>query len=114
MRFLKVLLLPHLALLWSGQVLSAMGDFFYQIAMLWIAIKMAGSQGGILIAGVEAGAALLFGLLGGVYADRWNRRAIMITVDLARALAISSLPLLATFGQLQFWQLIVVSLLVGS
>ncbi|GHO45417.1 MFS transporter [Ktedonospora formicarum] len=114
MRFLKVLLLPHLALLWSGQVLSAIGDFFYQIAMLWIAIKMAGSQGGIIIAGVEAGAALLFGLLGGIYADRWNRRAIMITVDLARALAISSLPLLATFGQLQFWQLIIVSLLVGS
>lgn len=114
MRFLKVLLFPHLALLWSGQVLSAMGDFFYQIAMLWIAIKTAGSQGGILIAGVEAAAALLFGLLGGIYADRWNRRAIMITVDLLRALAVGSLPLLALGGQLRFWQLIIVAILVGS
>lgn len=29
MGFLKVLRLRHLAILWSSQVLSAMGDYFY-------------------------------------------------------------------------------------
>ncbi|GHO54893.1 MFS transporter [Ktedonobacter robiniae] len=114
MRFLRVLRLPHLALLWSGQVLSAMGDFFYQIAMLWLAIKIAGSQGGIFIAGVEAAAALLFGILGGIYADRWNRRYTMLTVDILRALAVGTLPLLALYGPLALWELTLVAILVGS
>lgn len=114
MRFLQVLRIPHLALLWSGQVLSAMGDFFYQIAMLWMAIKIAGSQGGIFIAGIEATAALIFGIFGGVYADRWNRRYTMITVDILRALAVGTLPLLALYGPLALWELTLVAILVGS
>ena len=37
MGFLKVLRLPHLAILWISQVLSAMGDYFYDIAVMWSA-----------------------------------------------------------------------------
>jgi len=44
---------------------------------MWIAVKVAGSAAGI-VAAAEAGSMLLFGLLGGVYADRWNRRTTMM------------------------------------
>ncbi len=113
MTFLKVLRLRHIAFLWLSQVLSAMGDYFYQIAVMWIAVKSVGSGAGI-VAAAEAGSMLLFGLLGGVYADRWNRRSVMITVDIIRAGAVATLPLLAHFGVLQFWHLVVVATIIGS
>src|SRR5436853_3031443 len=106
MTFLKVLRLRHIAFLWLSQVLSAMGDYFYQMAVMWIAVKSVGSEAGI-VAAAEAGSMLIFGLLGGVYADRWNRRTVMISVDIVRAGAVATLPLLAHFGVLQFWHLVV-------
>jgi MFS transporter, DHA3 family, macrolide efflux protein len=111
--FLKVLRLPHLAILWLSQVFSAMGDFFYLIAVMWIAVKVAGSAAGI-VAAAEAASMLLFGLLGGVYADRWNRRITMIVVDVLRAMAVGILPVLALTGTLQLWHLVVVAVIVGS
>ena len=113
MGFLKVLRLRHLAILWLSQVLSAIGDRFYAIAVTWMAVKIAGSAAGIVVA-AEAGSMLLFGLPGGVYADRWNRRTTMITVDLLRAAAVASLPILAQIGTLRLWHLIVVAIIVGS
>src|SRR5579859_5436598 len=100
MNFLKVLRNRHLAILWSSQVLSAIGDYLYSIAVIWIAVKVAGSAAGI-VAAAQAGSALVFSLLGGVYADRWNRRTIMMVVDLARAAAVGVLPALALTGLLQ-------------
>lgn len=113
MNFLKVLRQRHLAILWSSQVLSAIGDYFYSIVVIWIAVQVAGSAAGI-VAAAQAGAALLFGLLGGVYADRWNRRTAMIAVDLARAAAVGVLPALALTGMLRLWHLIIVAVIVGS
>jgi DHA3 family macrolide efflux protein-like MFS transporter len=113
MQFLKVLLKWHLALLWSGQVLSAMGDYFYQIAVVWIAIQVAQGAGGIVLA-AESGAALACGLLGGVYADRWNRRMTMIVVDVIRALVVGSLPIMAYRGLLSLWYLVLVGIIVGG
>jgi MFS family permease len=101
MRVFKAFCLPHIALLWTSQVLSAMGDYFYTIAVLWIAVKTSGSEAGF-VAGAEAMATLVFGLLGGVYADRWNRRATMVAVDLVRAVAVAILPVLAFTGALRF------------
>jgi MFS transporter, DHA3 family, macrolide efflux protein len=90
-----------------------MGDYFYQIAVMWIAVKSVGSEAGI-VAAAEAGSMLIFGLLGGVYADRWNRRTVMISVDIVRAGAVATLPLLAHFGVLQFWHLVVVATIIGG
>lgn len=113
MQFLKVLLKGHLALLWSSQVLSAMGDYFYQIAVVWIAIQVARGAGGVVLA-VQSGAALACGLLGGVYVDRWNRRITMIVVDVIRALVVGSLPIVAYLGLLNLWYLVLVGIIVGS
>lgn len=108
-----MLRLPQICLLWMSQVLSAMGDYFYSIAVMWIAVKTSGSGAGFVV-GAEAVAALVCGLLGGVYADRWNRRIIMIIVDLVRAAAVAVLPILALTGLLQFWHLVVVAVIIGS
>ncbi|GCE10228.1 MFS transporter [Tengunoibacter tsumagoiensis] len=113
MNFIKALGNRAIALLWVGQVLSSMGDYFYQIAVMWIAVKQAGSGAG-LVAAAETGSLLIFGLLGGVFADRWNRRYVMLTVDCIRAVTVAILPLLAFFGRLQLWHLVIAAIIIGS
>ncbi len=113
MAFLKVLRTRHLAILWLSQVLSAMGDYLYEIAVLWIAVKSVGSGAGI-VAAAEAGSMLIFGLLGGVYADRWDRQKVMVVADTVRAIAVSVLPILALHGLLQLWHLVIVAIIIGS
>lgn len=113
MAFLRMLRQRHLAVLWLSQVLSAIGDHLYAIAVIWIAVQVAGSSAG-LIALAQSLAMLVFGMLGGVYADRWNRRTTMIAVDLLRAGAVLSLPILATLSILRFWHLLVVAVIVGT
>lgn len=113
MGFLRVLRRRHLAILWTSQVLSAMGDFFYAIAVLWIAVRVAGSAAG-LVAAAETGASFAFGLLGGVYADRWDRRRTMVAVDLLRGVAVLTLPFLARAGAVHLWYLVVVAVVLGG
>ena len=111
--FLHALRRPHIAVLWLSQVLSAVGDQLYAIAVIWLAVQVAGSGAGF-VAAAQSLSALAFGLLGGVYADRWNRRTTMIAVDTLRALAVATLPVLAAFHLLQLWHLAVVAVLIGG
>jgi MFS transporter, DHA3 family, macrolide efflux protein len=103
----------HLLVLWMGQVLSAIGDQLFIVAAVWLAVQMAGSSAA-LVAAANFTAALVFGLLGGVYADRLNRRTTMIVVDLIRAAAVLTLPVAYYFGPIQLWHLILVSAAIGA
>jgi MFS transporter, DHA3 family, macrolide efflux protein len=64
-------------------VLASIGNNFFEIATLWIAVRAVGGGAG-KVAAAGAGAALGFGLLGGVYADCWDRRRSMIAADVLR------------------------------
>lgn len=56
----------------------------------------------------------VFGLLAGVWVDRWSRRTTMLAADAVRMLALGSVPLAALFHVLGFAQLVAVALIVGS
>lgn len=76
-------------LLWLAQVISSLGDWALLIVLPVTIYNATGSKpalGIAMIAGTLP--VLLFGLLGGVYADRWNRRRTMIVADIGRAVAI--------------------------
>ncbi len=113
MAFLRMLRQRHLAILWLSQILSAIGDNLYTIAVVWIAVQVAGSGAGLVVA-AQSVSALAFGLLGGVYADRWNRRTTMIVVDLVRAAAVAVLPVVAWTGTLQLWHMAAVAVVIGA
>lgn len=82
--------------LWLGQSISAAGDFVFGVTILmWIAELCAGqawapmaASGALLAVSVPA---LVLGPLGGVFADRWDQRRIMLASDVARAILIASL-----------------------
>jgi predicted MFS family arabinose efflux permease len=57
---------------------------------------------------------LLFGLIVGVYADRWDRRTILLVADLVRFAALASVPLAAFFQMLTLAQLYLVAFVTGT
>ena len=75
--------------LWTGQVVSEIGDWLNNIAVLALAIQLAGEgRVGLAIAVYAIARHLplfLFGPVAGVVVDRLNRRRVMIAADLARA-----------------------------
>jgi MFS family permease len=102
-----------IATLWAGQVLSSIGDYFYNIGIMWTAARLAGTDAG-LVAASQAISVLVFGMLGGVVADRFDRRRSMIVADLTRAAAVAMLPIAAAFGALGVHHLVLVAVVLGS
>lgn len=96
---LAPLRVPNYRRLWIGQFVSVIGDKINQIAMAMMVYAVTGSmfQMGIML-GVTLLPAALFGVLAGVYVDRWDRRFTMIGADVGRAALVGLIPLVARFG----------------
>jgi MFS family permease len=76
-------------MLWLGQVVSQMGDWFDTIAVYTIALRLTGSSRSVaLIMVARFLPSVIMGPLSGVIADRFNRRSIMIVSDVMRALVV--------------------------
>jgi len=83
---LAVLRQRNFALLWAGGLISMLGDWLLFIALPFYIYNLTGSAlatGAMFIA--ETLPLLLFGSIGGVFADRWDRKRTMIVADLLRA-----------------------------
>ena len=68
--------------LYLAVVVSALGDAFHYIALMWLAPTLGGPMGVIAVRLADSVPAIIFGLHGGLVADRWNRRSTMISADL--------------------------------
>lgn len=90
--------------LWMGQVVSEVGDWLNNIAVLALAVQAAGvgRQGRALaIYAIARHLPLfLFGPVAGVVVDRMERRRVMILADIARALLALGFLLAGTFSPL--------------
>jgi MFS family permease len=80
---------PDFRRLWIGQVVSEIGDWFNNIAVLALTIQLAGKgHEGQAVAFYAISRHLplfLFGPLAGVVVDRLDRRRVMIAADITRA-----------------------------
>lgn len=79
----------NIRLLWTGQVVSEIGDWLNNISVLAMTISLAGKGREGLALAIYAMARhvplFVFGPLAGVFADRFSRKHLMIFADLARA-----------------------------
>jgi MFS family permease len=72
--------------MWSGQIVSEVGDHYNNVAVFALALSNTGS--GLVVAGIlisRAICAVLAGPIAGVLLDRVDRKRIMIISDLVRA-----------------------------
>lgn len=97
---------PRFFLIWTGQALSLIGSALTQFVLLWWITETTGSAAALATAGVMALLPqAIFGPLGGVVADRWSRRVIMIIADAITAVCMAVLIVLFAMGNIQLWQI---------
>jgi MFS family permease len=114
LKFARALKSRPYAMIWFGQTISNLGDGIFYIALAWQVLLMTHSgtaMGIVLIAGTVP--RLVFVLLGGVAADRLPRRLIILWSDGGRGLVVLLISILGFAGLLQFWHLVVQSLIFG-
>lgn len=102
-------------LLLLGQSVSRFGDYFYFVALPWLALKLTGSEftlGAVLMVGGLSQAA--FQLIGGAISDRVSPRLVMLASDVLRAVIVGGLALLVIFDAIQVWQLYIFAALFGA
>jgi MFS family permease len=76
---------PQFRLLFAGQVLSLLGDRVMLVALPFAVLEAGGSLQSVgLVVAAELVPFLLFALVGGVLADRSDRRRVLIVSDAAR------------------------------
>lgn len=102
-------------LLQLGQLFSTVGTSASQIAYPLLVLATTHSPAKAGVVGSAAFAPyVLFGLLAGVAADRWNRKHVMIAMDLVRVLAILSIVVALALDRLVFAQIVVAAFLEGT
>ena len=107
LRVLEALRHRDFRLLWIGQTVSQIGDAAFVVALGWRAFTLTGSAGSLgIVLMVEALGLITTLLIGGVLADRYPRRLLLIGSDLARAAIIAGLAIVDASGQLTFGLLI--------
>jgi MFS family permease len=114
LRVLEALRHRDFRLLWAGQTVSQIGDAAFVVALGWRAFTLTdkASSLGIVLA-VESLGLITTLLIGGVLADRYSRKLLLIGSDGARALVIAALAAVDASGQLTFPVLIVFVALHG-
>ena len=98
-----------------GQGISAIGDRIVAVALAFAVLDLTGSVTDLgLVLAAQTVPLVLFVLLGGVWADRVSRRAVMITSDLVRAGAQGASAVLLVTGSAQVWQLVMLQAVYGA
>jgi MFS family permease len=101
-------------LLWMGMTISLIGDGIFLVAMAWQAYELWNAPAALSLLGIGMTIpTIAFLLPAGVLSDRVDRRSLMLCADLARALVLAALAVLALTGLLTFWELVLLVALYG-
>src|ERR1700687_2357253 len=91
---------------WTGETVSNFGSSITQFALPLLVFKLTGSAVSLGVGFAMFGLPhVLFGLLIGAWADRLDRRRVMIVVDLLSAVVLVSVPLAAAAGPRSVWRI---------
>ncbi len=104
----RVFRVPGFLPLFGAQIVSSLGDWTGLVAILAIANRVSNSTtavGFVMVARMLPG--FLFAPLGGALIDRWNRKTVMVSCDIGRAVLLALLPFWESI-----WGLVVLSFLI--
>ncbi len=103
-------------LLWLGALTSSIGTWMQKIAQAWLIVTMTGSASAFYV-GLDAFVGevpiLLFTLIGGVVADRRDRRHMMLTSQVTQMAVAFILAALVYTETIQIWMILTLSFISG-
>ena len=99
---------------WTGQAISSLGSSITWFALPLLVYELTGSAVNLAIStAANLLPYLLFGLLIGAWADRTDRRRLMMAADIGRASVIGTIPVAFSLGHLTVWWIYVAGF-IGS
>jgi MFS family permease len=111
---LRALRHRNFQLFFSGQLISLIGTWMQSVAQSWLVYRLTGSA--LLLGSVGFASQVpvfLFAPLGGIAADRYNRRYIVIGTQVASMLLAFILAALTLWHRVQVWHVFVLASLLG-
>ena len=101
-------------LFFTGQSISLIGTWMQQVAVAWLAYRLTNSPFLLGIVGFAGQIpTFLFSPFAGVFADRHNRRNMLVITQILSLVQALILSLLILTGHIQVWQIITLSALLG-
>lgn len=99
----------------SGQVISLTGTWAQRIAQDWLVLDLSGNSGLALgiVTGLQFLPVLILGMWGGVLADRYDKRRLLVWVQVVMGGLALALGLLDVTGVVQLWQVYALSFALG-
>lgn len=98
----------------SGQLISVSGTWMQTVGLSWLVLKLTGS--GVQLGAVTAAQflpLLLLGAVGGLVADRVNKRRLILLTQTSLALGSLLLGILTMSGMITMWMLYAISIWIG-
>ena len=99
----------------TGQVVSLSGTWAQRVAQDWLVLGLSHNSGVALgiTTGLQFLPMLLFGLYGGVLADRYDKRNLLVGAQATMGVLALALGLLDVTGSVQLWQVYALAFLLG-
>lgn len=102
-------------ILWIGACTSTIGTWMQEVAQNWLVLQLTGSP---FLLGLDAFLGdipiFLFSLVGGVMADRFDRRYILIGSQVVQMISAALLAVLIWTGHIHVWEILSLSFVVGT
>jgi MFS family permease len=102
-------------LFFAGQIISTVGTWMQSVAMPWLALEL--THSGLLVGLVLAAQftpVLVGSQLGGVVADRFRKRNVLLATQSAFMVPSFALFVLSASGHAQYWMVILAALATGT
>ncbi|MEU9865235.1 MFS transporter [Streptomyces sp. NPDC047971] len=101
-------------LFFTGAIVSNTGTWMARITQDWLVLSLTGSAAAVgITTALQFLPMLLFGLYGGVLADRYPKRRILLISQAALGLCGLALAVLTLSGHVQVWHVYLIAFLLG-
>ena len=111
---LALLRRPDFRRLFVAVAASELGDSLHYIALMWFALDAGGPLGVVAVRLADSIPAIVFGLHGGLAADRFSRKRLMVSADVVRAVTLVPVAIAGIAGSLPLWGLVVASFVLEA
>ncbi len=107
--------IPNYRRYFTGQIVSLSGNWMQMVAEMWLILELTGSGVAVgVTAALQFLPMLLFGAWGGVLADRWPKRSLLIVTQAAMAIPAVALWGLTASGSVEPWMVFALVFVRGS
>ena len=101
-------------LFFFGQLVSVSGTWMQHVAQDWLVLRLSNSGTAVgITTGLQFLPMLLFGMVGGIVADRYDKRRVLVATQTAAGVLALAMGVLVASGHVALWHVYVLAFLLG-